>query len=254
MRSLPIRKFVAFTWGQRKSVSPIQLSLSGVRSGYGRVKVIDRISLTVQTGEIVAVIGRNGVGKTTLMKTVIGEIPAMAGSITFRGVDVTRIDAMQRARLGIGYVPQGREVFTRMTVAENLKLGLRVGNAAALDLARVYGFFPVLEKRLTQLAGSMSGGEQQQLAIGRILAGRPDIILLDEPSEGVQPNIVQDIGRIIRRLRDEEGLTVMIVEQNLSLIRAVADRCVVMDKGAIIDELSPAALDEDDAAARHLAI
>jgi ABC-type branched-subunit amino acid transport system ATPase component len=118
----------------------------------------------------------------------------------------------------------------------------------------VFGFFPVLEKRLSQLAGSMSGGEQQQLAIGRILAGRPDIILLDEPSEGVQPNIVQDIGRIIRRLREDERLTVLIVEQNLELIRAVADRCVVMDKGAVVGELQPDELSDPEAAARHLAI
>jgi branched-chain amino acid transport system ATP-binding protein len=141
-----------------------------------------------------------------------------------------------------------------MTVAENLALGVRVGEASKANYERVFGFFPVLEKRLSQLAGSMSGGEQQQLAIGRILAGRPDIILLDEPSEGVQPNIVQDIGRIIRRLREDERLTVLIVEQNLELIRAVADRCVVMDKGAVVGELQPDELSDPEAAARHLAI
>lgn len=231
-----------------------QLSLSSVRSGYGRAPVLNDVSLTVATGEIVAVIGRNGVGKTTLMKTMIGELPVMAGSITFRGVDVTRLDATRRARLGVGYVPQGREVFARMSVAENLALGVRVGGAAAPDFDRVFGFFPVLKKRLTQTAGSMSGGEQQQLAIGRILAGRPDIILLDEPSEGVQPNIVQEIGRIIRRLREEQRLTVLIVEQNLALIRAVADRCLVMDKGVVVGEIAPQELDDPEAAARHLAI
>jgi branched-chain amino acid transport system ATP-binding protein len=231
-----------------------QLVLSTVQSGYGRVKVVNNVSLEVATGEIVAVIGRNGVGKTTLMKTIIGEIPLMAGAIRFRGVDINGLDSTRRSRLGVGYVPQGRDVFARMTVAENLALGVRVGEAGKANYERVFGFFPVLEKRLSQLAGSMSGGEQQQLAIGRILAGRPDIILLDEPSEGVQPNIVQEIGRIIRRLREEERLTVLIVEQNLELIRAVADRCVVMDKGAVVGELQPDELSDPEAAARHLAI
>ncbi|MGA0533026.1 ABC transporter ATP-binding protein [Hansschlegelia sp. KR7-227] len=231
-----------------------QLELASVRSGYGRVKVVDDVSMRVETGEIVAVIGRNGVGKSTLMKTVIGALPTLSGAVSFRGTDITRLDAARRARLGIGYVPQGREVFARMSVAENLALGVRVGDAPRPDLERVFGFFPVLKKRLSQPAGSMSGGEQQQLAIGRILAGRPDIILLDEPSEGVQPNIVQDIGRIIRRLRAEERLTVLIVEQNLALIRAVADRCLIMDKGAVVAEIEPQELDDPEAAARHLAI
>lgn len=235
------------------SMSP-QLALSSVRSGYGRVKVIQDVSLAVATGEIVAVIGRNGVGKTTLMKTIMGEIKPMAGSVTFRNVDVTNLESARRARLGIGYVPQGRDVFTTLTVKENLSLGRGVGEAAQPDLERVFGFFPVLRKRLNQTAGSMSGGEQQQLAIGRILAGRPDIILLDEPSEGVQPNIVQDIGRIIRRLRDEERLTVLIVEQNLSLIRAVADRCIIMDKGSVVGEITPDVLDDPEAAARYLSL
>ena len=231
-----------------------QLVLSAVQSGYGRVKVVNNVSLEVATGEIVAVIGRNGVGKTTLMKTIIGKIPSMAGVIRFRGIDINGLDSTRRSRLGVGYVPQGREIFARMTVAENLALGMRVGEASKANYERVFGFFPILEKRLSQLAGSMSGGEQQQLAIGRILAGRPDIILLDEPSEGVQPNIVQDIGLIIRRLREEERLTVLIVEQNLELIRAVADRCVVMDKGAVVGELQPGELSDPEAAARHLAI
>ncbi|GLK56563.1 branched-chain amino acid transport system ATP-binding protein [Methylopila capsulata] len=234
--------------------SASQLSLAAVQSGYGRVKVVQNVSLEVATGEIVAVIGRNGVGKSTLMKTIIGEIAPMSGAVSFRGLDVTRLDAARRARLGVGYVPQGRDVFARMTVGENLALGRRVGGAPAANLERVFGFFPILEKRLAQPAGSMSGGEQQQLAIGRILAGRPDIILLDEPSEGVQPNIVQEIGRIIRRLRDEERLTVLIVEQNLSLIRAVADRCVIMDKGAVVGEIAPEALDDPETAARYLSI
>jgi branched-chain amino acid transport system ATP-binding protein len=141
-----------------------------------------------------------------------------------------------------------------MTVAANLGLGSGVGNASTPDLRRAFSFFPILEKRLSQLAGSMSGGEQQQLAIGRILAGKPEIILFDEPSEGIQPNIVQEIGTIIRRLRDEQGLTIMIVEQNLQLIRSVADYCLVMDKGQLIDRIKPDDLEDPEVAQRYLAI
>jgi urea ABC transporter ATP-binding protein UrtE len=232
----------------------MQLSLSAVSSGYGRVRIISDISLDVKTAEIVAVIGRNGVGKTTLIKTIIGDIAPSAGRIEFRKIDVTRLAAPRRARLGIGYVPQGRGIFARMSVRANLSLGVTVGGAEEANFERAFQFFPILKVRLPQLAGSMSGGEQQQLAIGRILTGRPDIMLLDEPSEGIQPSIVQEIGRAIVRLRDEEGLTVVIVEQNLALIRAVADRCVVIDKGTVVATLPPSALDDPETAQRYLAI
>ncbi|CAN7705778.1 ABC transporter ATP-binding protein [Aminobacter sp. LjRoot7] len=232
----------------------MQLQISDLRSGYGTVRIINDVSVDIKPGEIVAVIGRNGVGKTTLIKTIMGALPSMSGSITYRDNDITSLSAAGRARLGIGYVPQGRGIFTRMTVAANLTLGSGVGNAVAPDWKRAFSFFPILEKRLPQLAGSMSGGEQQQLAIGRILAGRPEIILFDEPSEGIQPNIVQEIGAIIRRLRDEEGLTIMIVEQNLQLIRSVADYCLVMDKGQIVARISPNELEDPEVAQRYLAI
>jgi branched-chain amino acid transport system ATP-binding protein len=231
-----------------------QLKLSSVRSGYGRVRIINDVSMSVASGEIVAVIGRNGVGKTTLMKTIIGDVQSTAGSIEFRSIDVTRLRPSKRAGLGIGYVPQGRGIFSRLTVAANLALGAGVGAAPEADLERAFDFFPVLKKRLAQMAGSMSGGEQQQLAIARILAGKPDIMLLDEPSEGIQPNIVQEIGRTIRRLRDEQRLTIVIVEQNLNLIQAVADRCLVMDKGAVVATITPQELDDPEIAKRYLAI
>jgi branched-chain amino acid transport system ATP-binding protein len=231
-----------------------QLKLSGVTSGYGRVTIVSGISLEVATAEIVAVIGRNGVGKTTLIKTIMGDIPVSAGTLAFRQIDITRLGAPRRARLGIGYVPQGRGIFARMSVKANLSLGANVGSAEAPNYERAFQFFPILKDRLPQLAGSMSGGEQQQLAIGRVLVGQPDIMLLDEPSEGIQPNIVQEIGRTIRRLRDEEGLTILMVEQNLALIRAVADRCVVIDKGAVVATLPPEALDDPETAQRYLAI
>src|SRR6202041_2486506 len=168
----------------------MQVNVSSLASGYCQVRIVNDISLTVKPAEIIAVIGRNGVGKTTLIKTIMGILPAMAGTIVFGDTDGTRLSSTARARRGIGYVPQGRGIFTRMTVAANLALGAGIGLADRPNLERAFSFFPILERRLSQLAGSMSGGEQQQLAIGRILAGRPAIFLLDEPPEGIQPNIV----------------------------------------------------------------
>jgi len=231
------------------------LNVEDLTSGYGAVRIVQGVSLAVEPGEILAVIGRNGVGKTTLMKTLIGSIAAMRGRIALKGQDITGLGSARRARLGIGYVPQGRGIFARMSVADNLALGQAIGdNPGTPNLERVYRFFPILRERLSQQAGSMSGGQQQQLAIGRILVGNPELILLDEPSEGIQPNIVQQIGRIIRRLRDEQGLTVVIVEQNLDLIQAVADRCIVMDKGTVVAQLAKEGIADPDVARRYLAI
>lgn len=233
------------------------LDVSSLASGYGRTRILNGIGFSAEAGEVLAVIGRNGVGKTTLMKTLIGLLPAMSGAIRFDGEDIAGMTAARRAQRGVGYVPQGRGIFGRMTVAENLASGETVGSASGgtgRNFDRVFKFFPRLKERLSQKAGTMSGGEQQQLAIGRILIGSPKLILLDEPSEGIQPNIIQEIGRIIRRLSAEEGLTVIIVEQNLELIEASADRCLVMDKGAIIAEIAPHALSDPQTAKKYLAI
>ena len=231
-----------------------ELRINSVTSGYGRVRIINGVSMHVRQGEIVAVIGRNGVGKTTLIKTIMGEVSTSSGSLELGDADITRLRPSHRARLGIGYVPQGRGIFTQMTVGANLELGQNVGSSAAANLERAFNYFPVLRKRQLQMAGSMSGGEQQQLAIARILVGNPSVMLLDEPSEGIQPNIVQEIGRTIRRLRDEEGLTIVVVEQNLNLIQASADRCIVLDKGQIIAEIKPQSLNDPETAKRYLAI
>ncbi len=231
-----------------------KLSIKSLRAGYGSVRIINNFSMDVREGEIVAVIGRNGVGKTTLMKSIIGMAKVSGGSIDFLSKSVNGLSPSDRARLGIGYVPQGRGIFAKLSVESNLKLGMGVGNVSSASFDRVFSFFPILSKRLSQAAGSMSGGEQQQLAIARILVGAPQIMLLDEPSEGIQPNIVQEIGRTIRRLRDEENLTIVIVEQNLSLIQAVADRCVVMDKGAAVAEITAADLEDPAVSQRYLAI
>lgn len=225
-------------------------------AGYGRVRIVHRVSLAVREGEVLAVIGRNGVGKTTLIKSLMGILPAADGAVHFEGDDITRASPHQRARLGLGYVPQGRGIFSSLSVTENLFMGQRIGDAPVTpqNYERIYGFFPVLRERGHQMAGSFSGGQQQQLALGRALLGRPRVLLLDEPSEGIQPNIVQEMGRLLRRLTREERLTVVVVEQNLDLIRAMADRCLVIEKGAVVAEILPAELADPAVAARYLAI
>ena len=231
------------------------LSVDGVSSGYGSARILQNVSFSVERHEILAIVGRNGVGKTTLMKTLIGLLRLMDGRIEFKGESIGRFRPSRRADRGIAYVPQGRGIFNRMSVTENLLLGQGLGGQGRkANYDRVHRFFPRLKERGSQKAGSMSGGEQQQLAIGRVLVGHPELILLDEPSEGIQPNIVQEIGQIIRRLTEQEDLTVIIVEQNLELIHSVADRCMVMDKGTIIAHVTPDEIADPEVAKRYLAI
>jgi branched-chain amino acid transport system ATP-binding protein len=231
------------------------LNVQDLRAGYGGKPVLQGVNLSVREGEIVAVIGRNGVGKSTLMKTLIGLIGTMSGEISFGGRSIGQLEAYRRAKLGIGYVPQGRDVFPRMTVRENLQVGEAMcGRADASAYDRVYELFPILKERAAQSAGTMSGGQQQQLAIGRVLIGGPKMILLDEPSEGIQPSIVQEIGRIIVDFNRRTGITIVFVEQNLDLIRAIAQRCYVMDKGRIVAELNPHELDDRDNIRKYLAV
>ena len=231
------------------------LNVQDLRAGYGGKPVLQGVNLSVREGEIVAVIGRNGVGKSTLMKTLIGLIGTMSGEISFGGRSIGGLEAYRRAKLGIGYVPQGRDVFPRMTVRENLQVGEAMcGRAEASAYDKVYELFPILKERAGQSAGTMSGGQQQQLAIGRVLIGGPKMILLDEPSEGIQPSIVQEIGRIIVDFNRRTGITIVFVEQNLDLIRAIAQRCYVMDKGRIVAELNPHELDDRDNIRKYLAV
>lgn len=215
------------------------LKFSNVTAAYGRTPIIREVDLMADD-EIVALIGRNGVGKTTFMKTTIGLLSPSAGTITFKDEDVTNMSADRRAQRGMGYVPQNRDVFPDMTVEENLRVGTLIGSESERTyFDEVYEYFPRLEERKTQRAGSMSGGEQQMLAIGRALVGGPDILLLDEPSEGVQPSIVDEISENIQSIRDEMNATVLFVEQNLEFTENTADRCYVMVKGTIVDELAP---------------
>ena len=230
------------------------LSVEGLRSGYGGKPVLQGVDLSVRDREVTAVIGRNGVGKSTLMKAVIGLLPTTDGTIRFNGADIGAETPHARARRGIGYVPQGRDVFPRMSVEENLRVGLSISGARTADFEPVYAYFPILKERRRQAAGTLSGGQQQQLAIGRVLVGQPTLLLLDEPSEGIQPSIVQDIARIVVELNRKTGLTVVLVEQNIDMIRAMAQRCYVMDKGRIVAELTPAMLDDSAVVRRYLAV
>ena len=236
--------------------SEILINTVGLWSGYGGKPVLQGVDMQVAKGEIVAVIGRNGVGKSTLMKSLIGLLPADKGSVVFDGVAIDGMAAHKRARLGIGYVPQGRDVFPRMSVIENLSVGLSISGKAAPDgrLDEIFGYFPILAERRDQRAGTLSGGQQQQLAIGRVLMGGPSLILLDEPSEGIQPNIVQDIARIMVELNRKTGVSIVFVEQNIDMIRATAQRCYVMDKGRITAEIPPETLEDRDAVRRFLAV
>jgi urea transport system ATP-binding protein len=188
--------------------------------------------------------GRNGVGKTTLLKCIMGLLPASSGKTTFEGVDLFRAPAEERARLGIGYVPQGREIFSHLTVEENLRVGLGVRKGGARSIPeRIFKLFPVLKQMLNRRGGDLSGGQQQQLAIGRALVLEPKLLILDEPTEGIQPNIVHEIGDIVLKLNKEEGLTVLLVEQKLPFARRVASEFCILDKGrrvasGSIDELT----------------
>ena len=231
------------------------LSTLALRAGYGGKPVLQGLEIEVREGEIVAVIGRNGVGKSTLMKSLMGLVPTMDGSIVYRGEAVELLPAHKRARLGMGYVPQGRDVFPRLTVAENIAVGAAIkGDIPEDGRQRIVTAFPILAERWDQRAGTMSGGQQQQLAIGRVLIADPNLILLDEPSEGIQPNIVQDIARLMVELNRKTGVTIILVEQNLDMIRAMAQRCYVMDKGRIVASLDRAALDDQAEMRRHLAV
>lgn len=231
------------------------LEVGGLVSGYGSGDILQGVSLGIGAGEIVAVIGRNGVGKSTLMKTLIGLLPARAGSIDFRGTSIGGLRADQRAALGMGYVPQGREVFPDLTVEENLMMGEtinRMKRGARYDL--VYEYFPILRQRRRQAAGTFSGGQQQMLAIGRALIGQPELLLLDEPSLGIQPSIVQEIGETLVRLNGEESLTILLVEQNTRLIERMAERGYAMDKGRIVASLSRDVMRQHDLLVEYLAI
>jgi branched-chain amino acid transport system ATP-binding protein len=231
------------------------LEVAGLCAAYGRTPVLRGIDMTIAKGEIVSLIGRNGVGKTTTMRCLIGLLRATSGQILFQGQKITDLPADERARLGIGYIPQGRQVFPRMTVEENIRVSLLANSGKDRRLIElVYQYFPILKERRRQSAGTLSGGEQQQLAIGRAMVGNPRLMLLDEPSEGIQPSIVQMICDVLRSVRDQLGTTILFVEQNLDTIMAISERCYVADKGAIVTEIGRDQLRTREAVRQHLLI
>ncbi len=218
------------------------LKIRNIEAGYGSIKVLRKISLHVNPGEIVTIIGANGAGKTTLLRTISGLLRPWSGEIKFNGEDITRTPTERIVRLGCALVPEGRQVFSTMTVRENLMLGatVRFGKDRREDIERdiewIYELFPRLAERETQLAGTLSGGEQQMLAIGRALMAKPELLLLDEPSMGLAPTIVKEIFNYIVRLREELGLTVLLVEQNARSALKVSDRAYVIETGRIMLE------------------
>jgi urea transport system ATP-binding protein len=231
------------------------LSTTDLRSGYATGDVLQGVSITVEAGEVVGVLGRNGVGKSTLMRSLIGLLRARAGSVAFQGQDVTRDSANRRARRGIGYVPQGREIFPHMSVEDNLRMGCFINQAQSTpDFELVHGYFPFLKERRAQRGGTLSGGQQEMLAIARALINQPKVLLLDEPSDGVQPSIVEEIGNIIVDLNGKRGLPVLIVEQNIDLVQKVATRAYVLDKGRVTRTLGRDELRDTEHLAAYLAI
>jgi len=212
------------------------LQVSGLNVYYGESHILRDVDLSVAPGEMVCLIGRNGVGKTTLLKTVMGLIRPRSGSITFAGMPITAKSPDQRARLGIGYVPQGREIIPRLTVKENLLLGLesRVHQQKQTEFpAEIFELFPVLQSMLGRMGGDLSGGQQQQLAIARALMGQPRLLVLDEPTEGIQPSVILEIEAAVRRIIQTTGISVLLVEQHLHFVRQ-ANRYYAMQKGGIV--------------------
>ena len=227
------------------------LTLSGLRAGYGATPVLHGIDLVLAPSECAAVLGRNGVGKTTLMRAITGAITTTGGSIRFDGTDLGALKAHERARLGISHVPQGREIFPKLTVLENL----RVGTAARRDrrndaVDRIFEEFPMLAQRRRARGGSLSGGQQQLLALARALVTAPRLLLLDEPSEGIQPSVLDEIAEVIGRINAERGIAVLAVEQNLEFAARIAQRSLILEKGEIIAEVATAELRGDRALQR----
>lgn len=220
------------------------LQLQAIESGYGESAVLRNVTMRVDQAQVVCLIGRNGVGKTTLMRTLTGQLKIRHGTMSLDEVDVTTWDSVYRARSGIGYVPQGREIFPLLTVKENLLLGLEPCNPQPKAFPEdVIELFPVLPQMYHRQGGDLSGGQQQQLAFARALASRPKLLLLDEPTEGIQPSIVEEIRNVICKIKAQGNTSVILVEQSIDFVRSVADYIYVMDKGSIVAQGDPEHID-----------
>jgi urea transport system ATP-binding protein len=211
------------------------LTVESINLHYGAAQALRRVSLTAEVGKITCVLGRNGVGKSSLLRAIVGHQPVSSGTILFDGHDITHVRAHERARRGIGYVPQGREIFPLLTVEENLKTGYaRLPRPRRTVAEELFELFPVLKSMLGRRGGDLSGGQQQQLAIARALVMQPKLIVLDEPTEGIQPSIIKDIGRAIAYLRDQGKMAIVLVEQYFEFARALADRYAVLERGEVV--------------------
>jgi urea transport system ATP-binding protein len=210
------------------------LSIKNVNQYYGGSHILRDVSLEARLGRVTVILGRNGVGKTTLLKSLMGLVPIKTGSIEFDGKPIQQTTPYERARAGIGFVPQGREIFARLTVEENLRMGLAYRKAGTPIPPELYELFPVLKQMLNRRGGDLSGGQQQQLAIARALAAEPKLLVLDEPTEGIQPSIIKDIGRVIRMLADRGGMAILLVEQYYDFAQELADEYLVMERGEVV--------------------
>lgn len=224
------------------------LTVSELNQYYGGSHILRKLGFEVPAGRVTALLGRNGVGKTTLLRCLMGLVPARSGQISFEGKDITRLSSHERARLGLAYVPQGREIFPRLTVAENLQMGLAARPRGASLPERIFELFPVLRQMLGRRGGDLSGGQQQQLAIGRALAMGPRLLILDEPTEGIQPSVIKDIERAIRLLASEGDMAILLVEQYYDFARSLADHYLLMERGEIIRRGLGADMDRDGVA------
>ena len=231
-----------------------ELRVEAINLHYGAAQALKQVSVTAKPGRITSVLGRNGVGKTSLMRAVVGAHAISSGVVAIGETELKKSPPYARARLGLGYVPQGREIFPLLTVKENLLVGYAPLKPQDRSIPEtIFDLFPVLKTMLGRRGGDLSGGQQQQLAIGRALVTRPKVLLLDEPTEGVQPSIIKDIGRALQYLRDETGMTILLVEQYLDFCRELSDQIYIMDRGEIVHE-GPAADLDDPQVRRHLMV
>jgi urea ABC transporter ATP-binding protein UrtE len=219
------------------------LEVASLHAGYGRIPILNGVTFRIEAGEVVGVLGHNGMGKTTLIRTLMGFLPATAGTIRFLGDDITHLPTHARSRRGLGYVPQGRQIFPQLSVRDNLRFAAI--RTAPAEIERALGDFPTLTRLLERPGGALSGGEQQLLALARALCARPKLLLLDEPTEGIQPSIIEQIGETLSRLNRERGLALLVVEQNLEFVARLARRVLILQKGEIARELAPAELRAD---------
>jgi branched-chain amino acid transport system ATP-binding protein len=226
------------------------LEVSNIHTYYGESHVLQGISLTVEKGSLSVLLGRNGMGKTTTIRSIIGFTPPRVGEIKFQGDKIESLPSFQISRMGVGISPQGRGIFPNLTVKENLTMAAREGGSGKWTLEKIYSLFPRLKERSTSMGGNLSGGEQQMLSIGRALMTNPKLLLLDEPSEGLSPIMVQEVKAIILRLK-EEGLSMLMVEQNLSMALSVADKVYILNKGQVVYEGTPAELKENKEIKSH---